>query len=67
MNLIGQDERESSHSSHSYRGGGGGIKLSSTELRTENLINTLDLYIRWCIQKFPDWTPGARTVNGKAL
>jgi hypothetical protein len=23
--------------------------------------------IRGCIQKFPDWTPGARTANGTAL
>jgi len=23
--------------------------------------------IRGCIQKFPDWLPGARTVNGTAL
>jgi hypothetical protein len=25
------------------------------------------LHIRGCIQKIPDWTPGARTVNGIAL
>jgi hypothetical protein len=25
------------------------------------------LYIRGCIQKFPDWPPGARTANGAAL
>jgi hypothetical protein len=24
-------------------------------------------YIRGCIQKFPDWPPGARTANGTAL
>jgi hypothetical protein len=23
--------------------------------------------LRWCIQKFPDWSPGARTANGTAL
>jgi hypothetical protein len=23
--------------------------------------------LRWCIQKFPDWPPGARTANGTAL
>jgi hypothetical protein len=23
--------------------------------------------VRGCIQKFPDWPPGARTANGKAL
>jgi len=23
--------------------------------------------IRGCIQKFPDWPPGARTANGTAL
>jgi hypothetical protein len=23
--------------------------------------------VRKCIQKFPDWPPGARTANGKAL
>jgi hypothetical protein len=25
------------------------------------------LDIRGCIQKFPDWPPGARTANGTAL
>jgi len=25
------------------------------------------MYIRGCIQKFPDWPPGARTVDGIAL
>jgi hypothetical protein len=25
------------------------------------------IYIRGCIQKFPDWPPGARTANGTAL
>jgi len=25
------------------------------------------LIIRGCIQKFPDWPPGARTANGTAL
>jgi hypothetical protein len=34
--------------------------------------NTLILYlthdkIQGCIQKFPDWLPGARTANGMAL
>jgi hypothetical protein len=24
-------------------------------------------HIRGCIQKFPDWAPGARTANGTAL
>jgi hypothetical protein len=24
-------------------------------------------YVRECIQKFPDWPPGARTANGTAL
>jgi len=24
-------------------------------------------FIRWCIQKFPDWPPGARTANGTAF
>jgi hypothetical protein len=24
-------------------------------------------YVRECIQKFPDWLPGARTANGTAL
>jgi len=26
-----------------------------------------DNEVRRCIQKFPDWPPGARTANGKAL
>jgi len=25
------------------------------------------LQLRRCIQKFPDWPPGARTANGTAL
>jgi hypothetical protein len=25
------------------------------------------LLIRGCIQKFPDWPPGAKTENGRAL
>jgi hypothetical protein len=24
-------------------------------------------FVRGCIQKFPDWPPGARTANGTAL
>jgi hypothetical protein len=24
-------------------------------------------HIRGCIQKFPDWPPGARTANGTAV
>jgi len=31
------------------------------------LVISLVRYIRWCIQKFPDWPPGARTANGLAL
>jgi hypothetical protein len=27
----------------------------------------MDHKIRGCIQKFPDWSPGARTANGIAL
>jgi len=33
--------------------------------RTRRLKTTL--YVRGCIQKFPDWQPGARTANGTAL
>jgi hypothetical protein len=35
----------------------------------ENVIgrNTRDLGIWGCIEKFPDWPPGARTANGTAL
>jgi len=30
--------------------------------------NTAVIYVvRECIQKFPDWPPGARTANGTAL
>jgi hypothetical protein len=28
---------------------------------------TFRLLLRVCIQKFPDWPPGARTANGTAL
>jgi len=27
----------------------------------------LSVYLGWCIQKFTDWPPGARTANGTAL
>jgi len=27
----------------------------------------IDMEIRGCIQKFPDWPPGVRTANGAAL
>jgi hypothetical protein len=36
---------------------GGGIRFG--EISCED--------IRGCIQKFPDWPPGARTANGTAL
>jgi hypothetical protein len=31
-----------------------------------NLYND-DVHTRGCIQKFPDWPPGARTAHGTAL
>jgi hypothetical protein len=36
--------------------------LNMLEMRDEDRYN-----IRRCIQKFPDWPPGARTANGTAL
>jgi hypothetical protein len=32
-----------------------------------NLFSTDLTNVRRCIQKFPDWPPGARTANGTAL
>jgi hypothetical protein len=40
-------------------------KTSSTFSKTVRRAN--DCTIRGCIQKFPDWPPGARTANGTAL
>jgi hypothetical protein len=37
-------------------------KLHETESRRLHRV-----LILWCIQKFPDWPPGARTANGTAL
>jgi hypothetical protein len=34
----------------------------NAEMRTEAIG-----YIRGCIEKFPDWPPGARTANGTVL
>jgi hypothetical protein len=31
-----------------------------------SLVITEQLKLRGCIQKFPDWPPGARTANGVA-
>jgi len=30
------------------------------------LLTSLHRTLRGCIQKFPDWSPGARTANGTA-
>jgi hypothetical protein len=30
-------------------------------------VSPNQMYIRGCIQKFPNWPPGARTANGTAL
>jgi hypothetical protein len=32
-----------------------------------SIINHIRWAVRLCIQKFPDWPPGARTANGTAL
>jgi len=34
-----------------------------------NVISTILFVMQYtgCIQKFPDWPPGARTANGTAL
>jgi hypothetical protein len=32
-----------------------------------NLLLEMHRHIRGCIQKFPDWPPGAKTANGTAL
>jgi hypothetical protein len=44
-----------------------GIRLM--QIREERLYEILFLQIevRGCNQKFPDWPPGARTANGRAL
>jgi hypothetical protein len=47
------------------------LKISLCDDYLMKLKNTLlflwSLIYRRCIQKFPDWPPGARTTNGKAL
>jgi hypothetical protein len=45
---------------------GRGVKLRSGILCNYKNISFRDS-IRWCIQKFPDWPPGARTANVTAL
>jgi hypothetical protein len=35
---------------------------TSSSIKAGNILT-----IRWCIRKFPDWLPGARTANGTAL
>jgi len=37
-----------------------------TNLAIFNLLTRCN-YIQGCIQRFPDWPPGARTANGTAL
>jgi hypothetical protein len=39
-----------------------GLKMEETASRHGGKLK-----IRKCIQKFPDWSPGARTANGAAL
>jgi hypothetical protein len=35
---------------------------------TEDVLTSPNVYdVRGCIQRFPDWPPGARTANGTAL
>jgi len=41
-------------------------KLHSTVSFLYNVAQK-EFIIRVCIQKFPDWPPGARTANGRAL
>jgi hypothetical protein len=31
------------------------------------LVEAVIVNVHGCIQKFPDWPPGARTANGTAL
>jgi hypothetical protein len=40
---------------------------SEPDESTTNLETSCTPDIRRCIQKFPDWSPGARTAIGKAL
>jgi hypothetical protein len=42
----------------------------SADTNIYDIMNGLKIFrsgIRGCIQKFPDWPPGARTANGIAL
>jgi len=41
-----------------------GLRHSSSTIQTDFATSR---YIQGCIQKFPDWQPGARTANGTAL
>jgi hypothetical protein len=41
--------------------------LSTTVAITKGLCRKVLFTIGGCIQKFPDWPPGARTANGTAL
>jgi len=36
-------------------------------LKPDSYLQNLHVEILMCIQKFPDWPPGARTANGTAL
>jgi hypothetical protein len=44
-------------------------RINKSHLHNEQQLFRVQLewYIRWCIQKFPVWPPGARTANGMAL
>jgi hypothetical protein len=49
-----------------------GFKEGKTEQnmpysKPKNRKRTCKSKIRGCIQKFPDWPPGSRTANGRAL
>jgi hypothetical protein len=42
-------------------------KLVPRLLNDEQKQQRVDVYVRGCIQKFPDRRPGARNANGTAL
>jgi hypothetical protein len=41
--------------------------LETKKNRVVVVMMMMELVMRGCIQKFPDWLPGARTSNGIAL
>jgi hypothetical protein len=44
-----------------------GFYLAKLKPNFNYVLKFKSLNIRVCIQTFPNWQPGARTVNGRAL